>query len=679
MSEIKTIGILAYGSLIDDPGDEIAKFIKGTIDCITPFHIEFARSSKSRGGAPTLIPVETGGSVVSAKILVLEKVSIVEAADMLWRRETREKDANRHYPNKKEPSVNDVVVKELDNFEGIEKVLYTSIGQNIEKPNAAVLAKLAIESFMMEKGDRKRDGLHYLLNAKNNGIQTPLSSDYESEILKITKTINLTDALTLLTKQRFEYEEIKQEQDDFEKQYRDIGHLIHTNGIKHVPDKENVEDLKTYLEEHSKEFVKNVHSGFKEGQKRILDLLLDLEKQKSDLQLVLRSTAGAGARDAKRAINEKIKRIENRENLLRHLFDSIVWQLINGQLYIARKLYQGVKGHSKLSNTNIQSVIAAVNEINKDPDKFALITDLSHYVQLGDVMEISAKGLQFYEVKEGKKNHQVLTLIKSILKQESTINEAVKEPYFNKDFGGQLKRTVNQLHNANRIIDIINTDEGFDKDGNEVKIITPNEDTARFDEELVKLEEQLKTRGFWAYGVVDNCLHIALYKGPLQFGGPKILEGMAVQKGYKYMIADYYGVISSLNRPIFTLPFSEEMIYDILFRRVILFFMIDLDTYISYFHELGLTARWMTRKETAMLRDQYKDLSIYTQDNQGIVINEGDKRRTMYLSIGMLQKMFFELITPTYTVYSTTYYLAERMKRMGGKIETAVDEAKKDG
>ena len=52
------IGILAYGSLIDDPGDEIKPLVKQKIEGVeTPFAIEFARSSKSRNGAPTLIPV----------------------------------------------------------------------------------------------------------------------------------------------------------------------------------------------------------------------------------------------------------------------------------------------------------------------------------------------------------------------------------------------------------------------------------------------------------------------------------------------------------------------------------------------------------------------------------------------------------------------------------------------
>ena len=55
----KTIGILAYGSLISSPGDEIASATTETIKNVqTPFRVEFARTSTSRAGAPTLVPAE---------------------------------------------------------------------------------------------------------------------------------------------------------------------------------------------------------------------------------------------------------------------------------------------------------------------------------------------------------------------------------------------------------------------------------------------------------------------------------------------------------------------------------------------------------------------------------------------------------------------------------------------
>jgi hypothetical protein len=52
-----SLGILAFGSLIDNPGAEIEAALVGRkLNIRTPFGVEFARSSIKRGGAPTLVP-----------------------------------------------------------------------------------------------------------------------------------------------------------------------------------------------------------------------------------------------------------------------------------------------------------------------------------------------------------------------------------------------------------------------------------------------------------------------------------------------------------------------------------------------------------------------------------------------------------------------------------------------
>jgi cation transport regulator ChaC len=94
-SQTYSIGILAYGSLIDDPGSELSPYIIERIKTSTPFKVEFKRSSATRGGAPTLIPVEQGGIEVNAVILVLDNaIDLNQAKTMLWKRERRSSNAN---------------------------------------------------------------------------------------------------------------------------------------------------------------------------------------------------------------------------------------------------------------------------------------------------------------------------------------------------------------------------------------------------------------------------------------------------------------------------------------------------------------------------------------------------------------------------------------------------------
>jgi hypothetical protein len=195
-----SIGILAYGSLIDDPGPEIASATtKTTRDVLTPFPIEFARSSKTRGGAPTLVPVERGGARVSA---VIYGVGTNErlAADILYRREIHKVGSARTYVEPASGRSDVVRVERCLNFAGYDLVLSTRIDGNIDPLTPVHLAKLAIAS-ARSCADGK-DGISYLMAAKRNGIVTALSDSYENEILALLGVHDLTEALDTMRSRR---------------------------------------------------------------------------------------------------------------------------------------------------------------------------------------------------------------------------------------------------------------------------------------------------------------------------------------------------------------------------------------------------------------------------------------------------------------------------------------------
>jgi len=188
-----TVGILAYGSLIANPGAEIECATVETKEGITtPFNVEFARSSNERHGAPTLVPVTGHSAPVRARVFVLN-VSEVEATDRLYRREINKVGSARRYRVPKNPGPNTVIVKRLEKFEGIDVVLYTEIAANIQNLTAETLATHAIKSARAQ--DDGRDGISYLIDAKNYGVETPMSAAYEEEIKKQTQASDLQEAL----------------------------------------------------------------------------------------------------------------------------------------------------------------------------------------------------------------------------------------------------------------------------------------------------------------------------------------------------------------------------------------------------------------------------------------------------------------------------------------------------
>jgi len=105
-----SLGILAFGSLIDNPGAEIEAALAGRkLNIRTPFGVEFARSSTKRGGAPTLVPVEQGGTPVLAYILLVN-LSEQEAKDRLWRREIDRVGQGGHYTHHANPGPNTLII-----------------------------------------------------------------------------------------------------------------------------------------------------------------------------------------------------------------------------------------------------------------------------------------------------------------------------------------------------------------------------------------------------------------------------------------------------------------------------------------------------------------------------------------------------------------------------------------
>ena len=188
----KSVGILAYGSLINDPGCEIGAKIVDKKSCVTPFRVEYARKSRIRSYAPTLVPFDEGDRVV-AKLLVVD-LTLREAKDRLYRREINKVCRESKTYSKPSPdNTRAVRIQTIDDFEGIDLVIYASLSPNITDLNAEKLARLAITSARILSDGR--DGITYLMNATKAGIKTPLSDAYRRAILKKTRTINLKDAL----------------------------------------------------------------------------------------------------------------------------------------------------------------------------------------------------------------------------------------------------------------------------------------------------------------------------------------------------------------------------------------------------------------------------------------------------------------------------------------------------
>ena len=191
-------GIIGFGSLISDPGEELTRATRSRQDLETPFAVEYGRSSHTRGGAPTLVPVATGGAKVKATVFVLkESISEQEAENILYRRERHLVGTGRTYNPSAGRGKNGIVIAACPNLIGLAKIFYTDFSDSgkLTNPTPELLARLAVDSARNREVPEGNDGISYLMNAKKAGIVTPLSADYEKEILKLTGTASLEQAL----------------------------------------------------------------------------------------------------------------------------------------------------------------------------------------------------------------------------------------------------------------------------------------------------------------------------------------------------------------------------------------------------------------------------------------------------------------------------------------------------
>jgi predicted RNase H-like nuclease len=215
------IGILGYGSIVSNPGWEIEQATEEKLDTVTPFLVEYARSSGGRGGAPTVVKVAEGkGSPVEATVFVLKKtVGMRRAHDILYRRELncvgdKRKTYDDGAQREKLRNGRDAVV--VDTYAGaglgVDSVLYTTLSANIQEEldglksedrKAACLAQKAVKSVTAKMYVEGRDGIRYLDDNIDSKIETPLTKAYRREVLSAVQGAgDLTSARRLLAARR---------------------------------------------------------------------------------------------------------------------------------------------------------------------------------------------------------------------------------------------------------------------------------------------------------------------------------------------------------------------------------------------------------------------------------------------------------------------------------------------
>ena len=423
--------------------------------------------------------------------------------------------------------------------------------------------------------------------------------------------------------------------------------------------KPSEEEIRSYFRIHAQDSVRAVHAGFKNAQYLIIEGLLQIQSEikRSKAQL---KEARRQKSDNKDILLAEVNILEYKEVVLKHLADTIFWQLIEEKLYISRRFYQNVPGNKSLDETNYKSVLLVANSINENPDNFVLLTDITNYVQIGDLFGFVDGKRVLIEVKEGERNYEILKDIEAANNSYLPIRKLFDKYKGHPKDLEQIKRILKQKGAANDEINIINTDRGHDPVTNRnIKIYTPKEDTQYFYEDLRDLESQLMTRNFWAYSVIDGCLHVGLYKNKWKMLGKPLLEIIAKDQKIEHkIIVDARSAMKTMDCPLLFLPFSKQLIIDILLGKVLMFLMLDIDKFMELYKYYGTTCFWTSRKEATKLIEGTKNLNLYIEGNRAIKMKNAHGVETV-MAMGTLTKILFNHIKPTYIAYSSSFHTAQ--------------------
>ena len=99
--------------------------------------------------------------------------------------------------------------------------------------------------------------------------------------------------------------------------------------------KPSEEEIRSYFRIHAQDSVRAVHAGFKKAQYLIIEGLLQIQSEikRSKAQL---KEARRQKSDNKDILLAEVNILEYKEVVLKHLADTIFWQLIEEKLYISR-------------------------------------------------------------------------------------------------------------------------------------------------------------------------------------------------------------------------------------------------------------------------------------------------------------------------------------------------------
>jgi hypothetical protein len=378
-------------------------------------------------------------------------------------------------------------------------------------------------------------------------------------------------------------------------------------------------------------------------------------KADHDLRTKFFSAAHEGMRAAQDYIVQRVesdqKLTVSEELIFRSITDSIAWQFLGGQLCHARRLFRG-HNQPDLHQSNFGSVVKAANSIlEKSPYAMPLLSDLTSFVQVGDILSLDPdRGLSIIEVKEGEVNLRISQFLEFYSKSQC---QRALHHFLSREgphTAKQMQRMMRQSGRMAHVTEVMSSGTSTDPDSGQ-KVHIPEEfiPISDWNEELNALLTESDERG-WALDVIEGCLFVGCYTDTPMFAGSHLVfnqwfdgSGGDAQSPRARMMDS---IRAPLALPVFSRPITPEHMFDFLFGRKHLCMALHMDELIAKCKEAGLTVRQGTNKETSRLEQQ--GAKPYRHKGKSVFIGNGSNE--LALMDGIFIRIFFHGQKPVSTI-----------------------------
>ena len=280
----------------------------------------------------------------------------------------------------------------------------------------------------------------------------------------------------------------------------------------------------------------------------------------------------------------KFKKIEIL--ILRRCIDSLIWSVLDEEHSSLRRLPIN-SGNDNLSEDNIIDSMVAADLINQGKHVVAIISDMSTFVHVGDLVTFNLlDGFQIVEVKTGKKNNELYKAAEfSVISEHPHFEENFINNMANNDIK-QFNRIKRQIIRGMNVLEAIHTGEGFDNlHQSKVKIKEIDHPPEFYTQSLVKMWGGIRGGKNWEIDIIDECLFLGMYRdsemGFIAFNG--WMDSLSIKTPIVNINDSFF---DPLSRPFMSLHLPNEMLSDLMSGKIIIVMCFDSEL---FFHRANKT------------------------------------------------------------------------------------------